>query len=176
MTCSLSSWLDNKVPQNGLANRTEPYLTIHRIDKYHQVLPSITQYCQVLPSIAKYCQVLPSIAKYCQVLPSFAKLCQVLPSIAKYCQVLPTIAKYHSVLILFNIFVGCNRFLSNIVGIVRYRQVLWRRIKSILTIQFLTVISQYLLSCYRIIIIRYLIRLALKVYVQNLTWYQTFYA
>ncbi len=39
------------------------------------------------------------------------------------------IAKYHQVSLsikLFNIFVGCRKFLSNIVGIVRYSQVLQR--------------------------------------------------
>ena len=51
--------------------------------------------------------------------------------LCRYCQVLPGIAKYHQVLILFNILVGCSKFLSKycwycqvLSGIVRYCQVL----------------------------------------------------
>ncbi len=44
---------------------------------------------------------------------------------------------------MLHIFVGCSMFLSNIVSIVKYCQVSWRLTKSILTIQFLTGISQY---------------------------------
>jgi hypothetical protein len=82
------------------------------------------------------------ITKYCQV---YAKYLLVL---CRYFQVSPGITKYGVWLSIgfVQYILGCSKFLSNIVGIVRYHQVLPGIVnaqKSILMIRFLTVISRY---------------------------------